>query len=190
MTPVLATALLSLLQGPYLPSPDSEPPAKRAPVGIGGNGRRALLCGDRRLRLPSRHHRRAPADFHLGHDGARHLFGGGKHLAQGAFPARSRPAVARPEAGTLLSRARRHSRTGDAPEFEIHRSGRPGMPGLDRKADERTDLRGTGRLGALSAPARDTRCNRRGRPARTWERGRLALKNGLAQPVLQVRQRA
>ena len=31
MTPVLASALLSLLQGPYLPAPDNEPPAN-APV--------------------------------------------------------------------------------------------------------------------------------------------------------------
>ena len=35
MTPVLATALLSLLQGPYLPAPDNEPPAN-APVWISG----------------------------------------------------------------------------------------------------------------------------------------------------------
>jgi len=31
MTPVLASALLSLLQGPYLPAPDNEPPAN-API--------------------------------------------------------------------------------------------------------------------------------------------------------------
>ncbi|MDE0245369.1 MAG: hypothetical protein OXM59_08535 [Gammaproteobacteria bacterium] len=35
MTPVLATALLSLLQGPYLPAPDSEPPAN-APLWVSG----------------------------------------------------------------------------------------------------------------------------------------------------------
>lgn len=35
MTPVLATALLSLLQGPYLPAADNEPPAN-APVWVWG----------------------------------------------------------------------------------------------------------------------------------------------------------
>ena len=35
MTPVLATALLSLLQGPYLPAADKEPPAN-APLWIAG----------------------------------------------------------------------------------------------------------------------------------------------------------
>lgn len=36
MTTVLAGALLSLLQGPYLPAPDNEPPAN-APVWVAGN---------------------------------------------------------------------------------------------------------------------------------------------------------
>lgn len=35
MTPVLATALLSLLQGPYLPASDNEPPAN-APLWVSG----------------------------------------------------------------------------------------------------------------------------------------------------------
>ena len=35
MTPVLAATLLSLLQGPYLPAPDNEPPAN-APVWVAG----------------------------------------------------------------------------------------------------------------------------------------------------------
>ncbi|MXW72948.1 MAG: hypothetical protein F4002_01985 [Chromatiales bacterium] len=35
MTPVLATALLSLLQGPYLPAADNEPPAN-APLWVSG----------------------------------------------------------------------------------------------------------------------------------------------------------
>ena len=35
MTSVLATALLSLLQGPYLPAPDNEPPAN-APLWVAG----------------------------------------------------------------------------------------------------------------------------------------------------------